>query len=102
MLRPGGRLHVSVPDLAVLAELLLRPDLDEDERYEVMRMIHGGQVDAHDLHKTGFTWGILERMLRDAGFGAISPLDDHGFFNDTSRYAAHGRKISLNVVATRP
>jgi predicted SAM-dependent methyltransferase len=102
VLRPSGRLHVSVPDLAVLAELVLRPDLDAAQRFEVMRMIYGGQVDAHDFHKTGFTWEIMEGMLQDAGFTAIRRIDEHDFFNDTSRYATYGRKISLNVVATRP
>ncbi len=102
VLRPGGRLHVSVPDLAVLAELVLRPDLDAAQRFEVMRMIYGGQVDAHDFHKAGFTWEIMEGMLQDAGFTAIQRIDEHDFFNDTSRYATYGRKISLNVAATRP
>jgi predicted SAM-dependent methyltransferase len=66
VLAPGGRLYVSVPDLAVLAKLFLTEGLSLDDRLFVVRMIFGGHVDAHDYHQMGFDLDLLATFLREA------------------------------------
>src|SRR5262245_29678791 len=68
VLRPGGRLRASVPDLEVLCCLFLRPDLEKAQRFHVMRMIFGGRVDAHDVHYCGLTFEFFAEFLTEAKF----------------------------------
>lgn len=42
MLKPGGRLHASVPDLNILCRIFIHPSLDEAGRFHIMRMMYGG------------------------------------------------------------
>jgi predicted SAM-dependent methyltransferase len=102
VLTPGGRLYVSVPDLAVLAKLILAEVLTAEQRFAVVRMILGGHVDAHDYHKTAFDFDLLAAFLREAGFVDIERVAEFGLFDDTSRLVYAGVPISLNVIARRP
>ena len=102
VLAPGGRLYVSVPDLAVLAKLCLADALTIEQRLTVVRMIFGGHIDAHDYHKMAFDFELLAAFLRDAGFVEIERVADLGLFNDTSRTIFAGVPISLNVIARKP
>jgi predicted SAM-dependent methyltransferase len=101
VLAPGGRLYVSVPDLAVLAKLFLTEGLSLDDRLFVVRMIFGGHVDAHDYHQMGFDFEILATFLREAGFVEIERVADLGLFDDTSRAVYAGVPISVNVTARK-
>ena len=103
VLVPGGVLHLSVPDLDVLAHLLLqRHKLDVNQRFQVMRMIFGGHVDAHDYHLVGLNQDFLAGYLQAAGFGTLKRVARHGLFNDTSDMLVAGTPISLNLDATKP
>ena len=102
VLAPGGRLYVSVPDLAVLAKLFLAEGLTAEQRFMVVQMILGGHVDAHDYHQMAFDFDILAACLREAGFVEIERVEDFGLFEDTSRLVYAGVPISLNVIARRP
>jgi predicted SAM-dependent methyltransferase len=99
MLRPGGRLMISVPDLDVLCKLFVHPSLNAGQRFHVMRMIFGGQVDAWDFHYIGLNLEILSFYLREAGFDVIEKVESFNLFNDTSNFKPYGVAISLNVVA---
>ena len=100
ILKPGGRLCVSVPDLRVLCRLFVDPGLDAKARGHVMRMIYGGQVDQHDFHYVGFSLEILLDCLRAAGFSRAERVSEFRLFEDASSYAPYqGVPISLNVVA---
>ncbi len=101
VLVPGGRLMASVPDFALLCRLFLADGLTTQQRFEVMRMIFGGQMDPHDLHKAGLTLEFLDSYLRHAGFISIDRVEEFGLFEDTSRLRVAGRPISLNVVARK-
>lgn len=101
VLEPGGRLRVSVPDLATLCALFLDPALDGKARFHVMRMMFGGQMDAADFHYAGLTAEFMHEYLTEAGFTAIERVGDFGLFNDTSRLVFHGRPISLNLCARK-
>lgn len=102
VLRPEGLLFVSVPDMDVLAELfLLRESLTAKERFEVMRMLFGGQLDEHDFHYVGLNEEFLADFLRAAGFMEIRRVDEFSMFSDTSECRFKGIPISLNLVARR-
>lgn len=103
VLAPLGMLHVSVPDMDVLADLFLLKDrLSVDERFHVMRMMFGGHVDRYDYHAVGLNEEFLRRFLAEAGFSDIVHVADLGLFNDTSRQQFRGMPISLNMTARKP
>jgi predicted SAM-dependent methyltransferase len=103
VLAPGGVLRLSVPDLDVLAELFLqRHRFDANQRFHIMRMMFGGQVDAHDVHLVGLNADFLAGYLFAAGFDAVQRVTSHGLFDDTSTLEWAGTPISLNVQAVKP
>ncbi|RHY34781.1 hypothetical protein DYB32_000665 [Aphanomyces invadans] len=99
VLKAGGALFLSVPDLSVLATLFVDPTLTPGQRFHVMRMMYGGQTDGHDFHKTGFDRVILDSFLTEAGFCNVTRVKSFGLFQDTSDLVFQGKSISLNVVA---
>lgn len=103
VLVPGGTLRLSVPDIDILAHLLLqRHRLDVNQRFQVMRMIFGGHMDAHDYHLVGLNQEFLSGFLVAAGFEKLLRVQSHGLFRDTSDMVVAGTPISLNVTAQRP
>jgi predicted SAM-dependent methyltransferase len=102
VLRPGGNLMVSVPDLERLCQLFVHPDLDNQNRFQVMRVMFGGQMDTHDVHKVGLSWAFLRNYLEQAGFQAMKRVKTFGLFQDNSEYEMFGHRISLNVDAQKP
>lgn len=103
VLAPGGTLYISVPDLDVLAKLLLdKTRLTVGERYFVMRMIFGGHVDRYDYHQVGLNTEFLAGFLQAAGFVHIRRVASFGFFNDTSTMTFKGVPISLNLTSEKP
>lgn len=103
VLRPGGILLVSVPDLDVLASLFVdRERLNRDERFRVMLMMFGGHLDQHDQHQIGLNEEFLTYYLQQAGFANVRRVASLGQFPDTSELVFKGVRISLNVVAEKP
>jgi len=102
VLAPGGKLMIAVPDLEILSHLLLAPFFTPQDKHRVMRMMFGGQTDAHDYHRAGYTYIFLLALLQRGGFERIQRVQSFGLFNDTSNAAFNGVPISLNVVAYRP
>jgi len=101
-LKPGGWVLISVPDLEVLASLILDKTLSVNERFMTMRMMFGGHVDAYDYHGVGLTAEFLTAFLSEAGFVGMERVERFGFFADTSNYRFAGRQISLNLRAMKP
>ena len=99
VLKPGGRLRVSVPDLAVLASLFSAPGVSFKDRYWLMRVMFGGQTDAHDYHYAGIWPEFLTALLREAGFARIEPAATFGEFEDMSDVRFKGQLVSLNMEA---
>lgn len=103
VLQPGGKVHISVPDLDVLCRLMLAKDqLNVVERFGIMRMMFGGHVDQYDHHSVGLNEEFLTSFLTDAGFVNIRRVPELGLFEDTSSLKFRGVPISLNVVAEKP
>jgi predicted SAM-dependent methyltransferase len=102
VLVPGGTLHVSVPDMDILARLFVeRERLSKADRFSVMQMIFGGHVDQYDYHLVGLNHEFLTDLLGKTGFTDIRRVEDLGFFDDTSRYVFRGVPISLNMTAVK-
>jgi predicted SAM-dependent methyltransferase len=101
VLKPGGLLRMGVPDLQVLARMLIDPAIPPQAHYGIMRMIYGGQIDPYDYHKVGFTWPLLEGTLAGTGFKQIRKVDEFRLFDDITSLRVFGKLISLNVQAVK-
>ncbi len=102
VLLPGGTVMISVPDFETLCRLFLHKELSGEERFHVMRIIFGGQVDPYDFHSVGLTWEFLGSYLNDVGFQNIERVDDFQLFQDSSVLKFGNIAISLNVKAQKP
>jgi len=102
VLVPGGKIFISVPDLDVLAGLILeKSKLTINDRFFVMRMIFGGHVDKYDYHVAGLNEEFLTKFLNDSGFINIQRVQEFGLFVDTSTMIFKGTAISLNMSADK-
>ena len=103
VLEPGGVLRLSVPDIDILAHLLLqRQALDVNQRFQVMRMIFGGHTHEHDYHRVGLNQDFMSAFLDRAGFERLQRVSRHGLFADTSETVVLDTPISLNLNAYKP
>jgi len=102
VLKPGGKLMVSVPDLQTLCWLYLQPQVSFKERLRIMWMLYGGQSNEFDVHKVGFDFEILRAYLSDAGFTNYYRVKSFNLFRDCSQIRVGSTFISLNVVAFKP
>jgi SAM-dependent methyltransferase len=87
VLRPGGMLLLTMPDLQKVAELVAADEL-EDEAYlspsgpiSPLDMIYGhtpslAQGNLHMAHKTGFTARTLNQLLAASGFAEVTVTRD--------------------------
>jgi predicted SAM-dependent methyltransferase len=102
VLMPSGKVFISVPDLDVLAKLILEKDkLTVNERFAVMRMMFGGHIDKYDYHVVGLNEEFLTDVLNAAGYVNIKKVSEFGLFNDTSSMVFKGVAISLNMTAEK-
>jgi predicted SAM-dependent methyltransferase len=76
VLRPGGVLLVAVPDLEVIAKILIEKEgWFTPPNGPWLGALYGGQKDTYDFHKTGFTAPWLAHLMREAGFGEVEKVD---------------------------
>ncbi len=101
VLKPGGQLLISVPDLKTLCWLYLNPNLVAIERHHLMRIIFGGQTNSYDVHKVGFDFEILALYLEEVGFEEYEKVSEFNLFNDCSSLRILDTLISLNVMAKK-
>jgi predicted SAM-dependent methyltransferase len=99
VIKPGGKLLISVPDLKTLCWLYLNPNLMPLERYQLMRIIFGGHTNIYDVHKVGFDFEILALYLEEAGFKEYEQVSEFNLFNDCSNLRILDTLISLNIIA---
>lgn len=101
ILKKEGLLYISVPDMDILCKTFQRQDLTVEQRWHVMRMMYGGQVDDHDIHYVGWNESFLTSFLYGAGFQKISRVSSFGLFQDASDFSPYGEPISLNLIAEK-
>jgi predicted SAM-dependent methyltransferase len=103
VLQPGGVLRISVPDLDILAHLLLqRHTLDINQRFHVMRVLFGGHLHEHDHHRAGLNLEFMTAYLEKASFVNLQRVNRHGLFMDNSETVVVDTPISLNMNAYKP
>jgi predicted SAM-dependent methyltransferase len=102
VLVPGGKVMIAVPDMNILAQIFVRPELHGADKVMVMQMMFGGQLDETGFHYIGFDLELLGVHLHRAGFEEIKRVPSFGLFQDSSEMEFRGVKISLNVEARRP
>lgn len=101
VLKPGGELMISVPDLKTLCWLYLNPNMLPLERHHLMRIIFGGQTNEYDVHKVGFDFETLGLYIQETGFSDYWAVSEFGIFNDCSSMRILDTLISLNVIAQK-
>lgn len=102
VLKPGGRLMISVPDLEILCHLFVHPESTAQRRLSLMKFMFGAQEDQHDFHRVGMWWDYLGFQLHTAKFVDIQRVEKFGLFDDYSTFTFGGIAISLNVTARKP
>lgn len=101
VLKPGGTLKISVPDLERLCALFVNPQVPREEKFSLMMHIFGAQEDEYDFHKVGLTWEFLCYFLNQAGFAQARRVEEFGLFSDYSSFRRFGVLISLNIEALK-
>jgi predicted SAM-dependent methyltransferase len=96
VLKPNGRLLISVPDMAILCKKFIEPGVSIGEKITYMRMMFGGHMNQHDRHFVGFDYDILRYYLYGAQFHNAQRVEKFDLFSDCSNM-----DISLNVIAYR-
>lgn len=101
VLRPGGLLFISVPDLTILSKLFLMKDLSLEGKFFIMNMMYGAQKDAYDHHHIGLDEDMLNLYLTLCGFCEMERVGEFNLFKfqDTSSSVFGDYAVSLNIVA---
>jgi predicted SAM-dependent methyltransferase len=103
VLRTGGLLLVAVPDLDVIARVLVeRAGWFTPPHQPWLGAIYGGQKDEYDFHKTGFNAPWLAGLLRDADFGSVERVErfrEIGAADTSFSPLPFGVNVSLNMRA---
>jgi predicted SAM-dependent methyltransferase len=99
VLKPGGVLRASVPDLEILCKVMLHPQSVLGDRIVAMKMMFGGQLDEHDFHRVGLTYEFVGIMLKEAGFAKWQRVERFDLFQDLSQSTLRGQPISINFEA---
>lgn len=99
ILKPDGKLYISVPDMKVLCRLFgMCKERDLKNRVQIMQMMFGAHADQHDYHYVGLDFDILQYFLGQAKFRKLKRVENLGVFEDTSLFRVAGILISLNVI----
>jgi predicted SAM-dependent methyltransferase len=108
ILRPGGEIRISVPDLDSITRIYQK-NLDHFNvpgHQPWIALIYGGQKDKYDFHKTGFNYCYLKFLLESVGFIDIDrypnvPHFIQGVLDNSLAVQPFGEYISLNVIAKK-
>jgi predicted SAM-dependent methyltransferase len=107
VLKPGGKLCLSVPDFDRLLEIYRGSGGDAQS---ILNALMGGQEYAYNFHRVIFNHGYLEKLLLQAGFRRVYAWtpDDGGTGHDVNDWSrrpllVNGRPypVSLNLEAEK-
>lgn len=101
ILRPGGQLYLSVPDLDALAWMFSSPLYAKTDKFQLMRLMFGRQDDPLDFNHIGLNADFLSDFLRSAGFARVEHVESFGLFEDVSTLQVNGTLVSLNLIAIK-
>lgn len=100
VLKPDGRLYISVPDMTYLCQLFVTIKNMAD-RVKLLGIIFGGHTNEYDYHVYGYDKEILSKLLVSSGFVNVCSVEDFGIFNDCSKLKINDRILSINLEATK-
>lgn len=102
ILRPSGKLYISVPDFEILSSLYLAKKVPLSM---IVRAVHGGQEYEGNTHYFSYDYVLLKSLLESLGFQRIQHWKPEIFlpknYSDTSSYEIAGKRISLNLMAEK-
>lgn len=110
ILRPGGKIMISVPDL----DRIVKQYMANWEHFQSpgaapwIGLIYGGQSTPEDYHKTGFNFCWMKFLMEPIGWTDIKEYGHfpHAFGENvcdaSTAKGFGGEYISLNVIATKP
>lgn len=75
ILKPGGIVHIDVPDFEEIARQLLAEKTEEDKEWHY-RLLFGSQKNEGSFHKDGYSFAKLKRMLERHGFKNVQNIED--------------------------
>ena len=101
VLKKKGKFYVSVPDMDILAHAFVSPLASAENKFAIMRIMFGGQVDEYDFHYFGWNFQFLRDFLKKVGFSEFKKVDSFGLFEDNSNYKIYGFPVSLNLIVTK-
>lgn len=107
VLKPGGELRISVPDVDRIVDIYKRnwQHFQTPGNSPWNGLIWGGQTNPYDFHMTGFNFCWLKFLLERNGFEAVQtyPHEPHflGLKDGSLANEPFGEFISLNVQARR-
>lgn len=108
VLRPGGILRISVPDIDKIVAIYARnpAHFNTPGNAPWIGLIYGGQTTPYDYHKTGFNYCWLKYLLENCGFESCEqyPHEPHfaGIADSSLAREPFGEFVSLNVIAKKP
>ena len=102
VLVPGGLVMISVPDFEALVRMFVDPATTGEQRFYIMRVIFGGQMDPFDFHHVGLTFEFVNSYLYQTGFRDIRKVKELGIFPDSSTQRIGDMLLSLNMTARKP
>lgn len=109
ILKPGGELRISVPDLDAITAIYQKnlAHFQVPGHQPWIALIYGGQKDQYDFHLTGFNFCWLKYLLENAGFTNVqryefTPHFVPGLVDNSLAQEPFGEYISLNIMATKP
>ena len=59
VLKKKGKFYVSVPDMDILAHAFVSPQASSENKFRVMIMMFGRQIDEYDFHNFGWNFEFL-------------------------------------------
>ena len=102
VLKPEGKLYISVPDMDVLCQLFREcKGWGPKASFEIMRVMFGGHIDQYDYHYVGFDYNILAAFLNQAKFQKLKRVKSFAIFEDASRIFVGNIPISISVIALK-
>lgn len=109
VLRPGGEIRTSVPDLDRIVKIYCTnwEHFQTDGNSPWIGLIYGGQWNQYDFHKTGYNYCWMKHIKSKIGFENIetyshTPHFISGLKDASLAHEPFGEYFSLNVVANKP
>lgn len=108
VLKPGGELRVSVPDIDRIVQIYSKnwQHFQTPPNTPWIGLIYGGEASPYDYHKTGFNFAYLKYLLLQVGFVDVEeyPQWPHwlGIEDDSLANEPFKEYVSVNVKAKKP